>query len=123
MKEKILTLFNDGKTPQQIARELKCAYSTVQYHVNPSYREKYNKNHETKRREKRQLLKREFGGKCILCGYHKCLDALHFHHPNDDKEYDVGVAMNHGYEAAKKEAKKCQLVCANCHSELHCKNW
>lgn len=121
MKEKILKLFQEGKNMHEISRELQCAYSTVQYHVNPTYRKHYIKNKDTKRRIKRQKLKLEFGGKCSICKYDKCLDALHFHHPNDDKEYCVGRAMNHGYNAAKKEALKCQLVCANCHAEIHSK--
>ncbi len=60
------------------------------------------------------------GGKCSICGYNKCLGALEFHHPNDDKREAVGVLLNtHGYKVAAQEAKKCKLLCANCHREQH----
>ena len=61
------------------------------------------------------------GGKCEICGYDRCLDALEFHHLNP-KEKDFGISKK-GYtisfEKVKKELDKCMLVCANCHREIH----
>lgn len=60
------------------------------------------------------------GGKCVLCGYNKCLGALHFHHSDNNKEFAItkgGVIR--GWETVKKELDKCILVCANCHAEEH----
>lgn len=122
MKEKILLLHSQGKSYSEISRILNCDYSSVKYHLNPTYKQKRNRKRDNLRKIQRQKLKLEFGGKCSICNYDKCLDALHFHHPNDDKEYSVGVAFRHGYEAAKKEARKCQLLCANCHAETHSQN-
>lgn len=72
-------------------------------------------------RVKRQRLKAKIDslktGGCVLCGYKKCLSALHFHHVLSDKETmisDVG-----SFAQAKHEIKKCILVCANCHTEIH----
>ena len=57
------------------------------------------------------------GGKCIKCGYSKSIAALQFHHINpDEKECRV---TGGSLEAALKEIKKCILLCANCHFELH----
>lgn len=61
------------------------------------------------------------GGKCEICGYNKCIQALEFHHI-DSAQKDFGIGAK-GYtrslEKNKKEADKCILVCANCHREIH----
>ena len=121
MKEKIIALHKDGKTAMDIVRALGCNYCTVRYHIDPDYRQAHNKRKDSYRRRDRTKLKLEFGGKCSICGYNKCLDALHFHHPNADKEKCVSHALYKGYEIGKKEATKCQLICANCHAEIHSK--
>ncbi len=60
------------------------------------------------------------GGRCKLCGYNKCLSALEFHHRNPKKK-DLEIASN--YHATnttlKRELDTCDLLCANCHRELH----
>ena len=61
---------------------------------------------------------REF--KCELCGYNKNLSALVFHHLDpSEKENSISSMKTHGIEAIRKEIKKCALLCANCHSEIH----
>jgi len=61
------------------------------------------------------------GGKCEICGYDKCIDALEFHHLNPTQK-DFGIS-NKGYtrswDNVKKELDKCILVCSNCHKEIH----
>lgn len=60
------------------------------------------------------------GGACEVCGYHKCLQALDFHHPDPDvKEFTISRNTNRAWEALKSEVSKCQLLCANCHRETH----
>ncbi len=60
------------------------------------------------------------GGKCQICGYDKCINALEFHHINDDKEYDPAyIVRRWSWERVKPELEKCIMVCANCHRELH----
>lgn len=86
-------------------RCLKCASEAVQ-----------------RRREKTKAILVEYkGGKCEVCGYHKCLSALEFHHI-DSSEKDFGIGQK-GYtrsiEKNKEEVDKCILVCANCHREIH----
>lgn len=62
------------------------------------------------------------GGKCQMCGYNKYIGALDFHHRNpDEKEFEIGqryrcCKIN---STIKKELDKCDLVCSNCHRELH----
>ena len=63
------------------------------------------------------------GGKCQICGYGRCIDALEFHHTYSSKK-DFGIS-NKGYtrswKRVKEELDKCTLICANCHRELHSK--
>ena len=70
-------------------------------------------------RTKRKLVLM-YGGKCVRCGYNKDYPgAYHFHHrePNT-KEFELS-SISHGFDACLEEAKKCDLLCANCHSEVH----
>ena len=63
-----------------------------------------------------------FGGECCICGYNKCRQALDFHHLNpDEKEMSFGKITAHpvSWEKIVKEIKKCIMVCANCHREIH----
>lgn len=67
------------------------------------------------------------GGKCEKCGYDKCIGALQFHHTNpENKKFEISRKINSShsfnYEELCKEADKCQLLCANCHSEIHWQN-
>ena len=62
------------------------------------------------------------GGKCSICGYNKCVDALEFHHKNPkEKEFKLGSGNTMSWEEYKNELKKCILVCSNCHKEIHSK--
>ena len=72
------------------------------------------------KQRKRDLIEM-LGGKCD-CGYNKCLSALQFHHKNpEDKIF--GLTLNNlwskKWEIIVEEAKKCKLMCANCHAEEH----
>jgi len=69
----------------------------------------------------KQTLVDEAGGKCVRCGYSEHLAALDFDHldPEDKKKRGVNGTRalhgNQGLDAAREEAKKCRLLCANCH--------
>lgn len=75
-------------------------------------------------KKSRHLLKERLvdisGGKCCICGYNKCLQALEFHHIDpSQKDFTISQNTNMGFEKAIQEIKKCILVCANCHREIH----
>lgn len=62
------------------------------------------------------------GGKCEICGYDKCIDALEFHHLKpEEKEFGLSNGNTVSFEKMKREADKCIMVCANCHREIHAK--
>ena len=127
MKEQILKLRQQNKTYREIQKILGCSRSLISYYVNPtgkqSHNERQNKNRFTRKIKYKLLM----GDKCQICGYDKCLDALQYHH-NDpsQKEFDVSSAIwgksNATNQQIQDELKKCTLVCANCHFEIHSKN-
>ncbi|HEY5192654.1 MAG TPA: hypothetical protein VIJ39_02135 [Solirubrobacteraceae bacterium] len=74
-----------------------------------------------RRRQKvKSILVHEAGGCCRLCGYHRNMRALHFHHVNpSEKRIEInakGIALS--LDTLRNEAKKCVLVCSNCHAEI-----
>ncbi|MAG38168.1 hypothetical protein CMI45_02170 [Candidatus Pacearchaeota archaeon] len=63
------------------------------------------------------------GGKCSLCGYNRCVPALEFHHKTKEKDASIAeLIKNTSEQNVLKEVKRCVLVCANCHRELHQKD-
>jgi hypothetical protein len=65
------------------------------------------------------------GGKCEICGYDKCIGALEFHH-KDPSQKDFGIGSDgctRCWDKVKEELDKCICVCANCHREIHSKEW
>lgn len=61
------------------------------------------------------------GGRCSKCGYSKCIEALDFHHINPElKEFEVSAKFTCRTDILIEEAKKCKVLCANCHREEHC---
>lgn len=62
------------------------------------------------------------GSKCEKCGYDKNISALEFHHIDPSKKefpLDIRHLSNTSMEKIIEESKKCILVCANCHREIH----
>ena len=59
-------------------------------------------------------------GKCNRCGYFQCQRALVFHHPDDNKDFQLSRSWHMSREALESEILKCELLCANCHHEAHC---
>ncbi len=61
------------------------------------------------------------GGKCQSCGYNKSKRALTFHH-RDPKQKDFSVSQmlyRLKWEVVLAEVDKCDMLCSNCHHELH----
>lgn len=75
----------------------------------------------TTQRRKRAKAIEHFGGKCTRCGYSRCIDALEFHHLDEnEKEQEASYIIRRwAWERAKLELEKCVLLCANCHREEH----
>lgn len=86
-------------------------------HCKISYQ--YQKNRGLKRKTE---LVNSMGGCCQSCGYKNNLAALQFHHINPKEKIfvlDVRNLTNRKWNYILEEAKKCQILCANCHAEEH----
>ena len=73
-----------------------------------------------RRRRVKEILVEEAGGACRLCGYDRSVAALHFHHI-DPEQKSFGLALRgvaRSLERCRAEARKCVLLCANCHAEV-----
>lgn len=64
-----------------------------------------------------------YGGACARCGYNTCYHALDFHHIDPSQKDTIISSDNITIEKAIDESKKCILLCANCHKELHAGLW
>jgi DNA-binding transcriptional ArsR family regulator len=73
-----------------------------------------------RRRKVKRILVAEAGGRCRMCGYDRCVAALQFHHVDPEgKSFALSdQGMTRGLERAREEARKCVLLCANCHAEV-----
>jgi len=75
-----------------------------------------------KRRKKLKEMAIEYkGGKCIICGYKKCVRALNMHH-EDPSQKEFGLSsrgLTRSWEKVRRELDKCVLLCSNCHHEVH----
>ena len=59
------------------------------------------------------------GGKCVICGYTKCVRALNFHHLDPStKKFGISGSHCRSWEVLEKELDKCVILCANCHMEV-----
>lgn len=75
----------------------------------------------TRRRQKvKDVLVRDAGGRCGLCGYDRHVGALEFHHVDPaDKRFGLShMGTARSLDRARAEARKCVLLCANCHAEV-----
>lgn len=72
------------------------------------------------RKRQKERMVYVMGGKCQICGYDKCIEALDFHHINpEEKDFQISSGNTKGWDKVCKELQKCAMLCANCHRELH----
>lgn len=73
-----------------------------------------------RRRTIKEKLVGEAGGACALCGYGRWVGALQFHHLDPSrKEFSISQrGHSRSLARSRAEARKCVLLCANCHAEV-----
>jgi 5-methylcytosine-specific restriction endonuclease McrA len=85
------------------------------------YAKVYRKLHKMTSHYRKLTLVNMLGGKCMRCGYDKCLAALTFHHINpEDKKVNYEPQLKSFLQQI--EDGKIMLLCSNCHIELHHKD-
>lgn len=131
-KEEIEAIKEAYKTnsSREVAKMFNIAPVTVRYHggakpVIKKSTEERNKQMVVAVSNRRRKIKEELvaykGGSCERCGYDRYIGALEFHH-KDPSEKDFALAKKgatRSIEILKKEVDKCNLLCANCHREVH----
>jgi transposase len=72
------------------------------------------------RQKVKATLVAEAGGCCVLCGHDRNIRALQFHHryPSEKRLEVSGRGVTYSMETLRAEAKKCVLLCANCHVDI-----
>jgi hypothetical protein len=68
----------------------------------------------------KRILVEEAGGRCMLCGYERCIAALEFHH-REPSQKSFGLSrrgITRAIDKVRAEAAKCALLCSNCHAEV-----
>jgi len=64
------------------------------------------------------------GNKCKKCGCDGVPAIFDFHHRNPAiKDFSWGDNRKTNWESLKPELDKCDLLCSNCHRELHDMEW
>jgi hypothetical protein len=67
----------------------------------------------------RDLLIDEAGGACALCGFDEHPAALQFHHVDpSEKSFTLRDGGTRALTRMREEARKCVLLCANCHAQV-----
>ncbi len=80
-----------------------------------------------RKRNRQWLVKQKEKMACVKCGYSKdtnprfVIEALQFHHIEDNKLFSISDGVQRGISLAKlqKEIEKCIVLCARCHIEEH----
>lgn len=73
-----------------------------------------------RRKRKAELHEYKLAMGCVECGYRKSAYALDLHHRDPDtKEFTVGHNFSLAKERFCAEVAKCDVICRNCHAELH----
>ncbi len=90
-------------------------YITAKYHC----RDCFNKKTYTASVVKiKNYMDTRGGAKCQRCGYDRYIGSLEFHHRNPS-EKDPSWNRGWNMEKLKVELDKCDILCSNCHREVH----
>lgn len=124
-KEKPVSEFGKNKAKkdglQAECKECKSAYNKLHYQKN---KETYlAKARESSKECEDYIREIKSSLKCSICGEGRWW-VLDFHHENpDEKESCIAtLAHNGSRKKMEEELKKCIVLCANCHRDIHFKN-
>lgn len=109
-----------GRQNKTCSNKCKCAL-TYALDKTTQNKKSYKKQQDRAKIRKHELINMK-GSKCEICSYNKNTSALVFHHIDPHtKEFtlDSRSLSNRTYDSILIEAEKCQLLCSNCHAEIH----
>lgn len=108
-------LYSEGKNLSEVAsvvgRTRQCIKAYIDNYNGKKYVKNLSKSQSVvnwRKRKKSQLVDYK-GGKCIICEYNDCIEALSFHHLNPlEKDFTIG-GKSWSFERLKEEVDKCVL--------------
>jgi hypothetical protein len=106
----------EGNQRKYCSNSCKCKYHN---HVNGNQSYANQKNRGLEKKYEFILMK---GGKCERCGYNNSFRALTFHHRDPSLKMfslETRTLANMSPKKCLVELDKCDLLCFNCHMELH----
>lgn len=109
----------EGSQSKFCSPKCKSSYS---YQQNVDENGNTNARQKTVSKERKQILIEMSGGCCQKCGYNKNSAALCFHHRNPQEKtfnLDARKLSNTNWKSILLEFEKCDLLCSNCHAEIH----
>ena len=115
-KDEILRLRSEGKTYNEIQRELGCSKGTISYHLGDGQKEKSNKRSQKRRTDIVEILakiKEESG--CIDCKQKFPYYVLDFDHLGEKISNVSDMVSWFPIDEIMAEVEKCEIICANCH--------
>ena len=132
-KQKLHLIKNFYKEHSRVetSKKFKISVTTISRHfLSPhprillSQKERRERNYFLVKNRRKRIKSRAVeykGGKCEICKYSKCIQALEFHHKKPKtKDFSLsGTRTYASWNKIKKELNKCTLVCSNCHREIH----
>jgi hypothetical protein len=109
---------NERKKTYSKTEKGKIANKRRQRRVDKSKIKEYQKISRKKRQELVDEVKKKG---CFLCGYNKTFIALDLHHLEEDFKVDTlsNMIYSSSLKKIEQELKKCIVLCANCHREVH----
>jgi hypothetical protein len=126
--DKIRETYKILKSSDKVSKIFNISKTSVLKYIDVEKRIKLTNDEFKKSRVKRviywrvkakSILVEYLGGKCSMCGYNKCIDALDFHHIDPNMKDFTISGKSFSIDRLKKETDKCILVCSNCHREIH----
>lgn len=99
-----------------------------QYAANRKWYQKHREEQIQKNVKRRKILRykkkiwliKKLGGKCIKCGYDKCIASLDIHHIDPDSKDITGYSIiEYSWKYLREHLNDFTLMCANCHREYH----
>jgi len=125
---KILKTWKKCRSMRQTAISLNISENKVVKMLNTSLWYKNRKQHSQQEKTYCRIWIKKIwsvghkGGQCSICG-NTDIFSMEFHHVSKNKEATISDIIQkrrtYNIEDLKKELKKCQLLCRNCHQELH----
>jgi hypothetical protein len=94
----------------------KCQNEYTRAHYNKNKKQYLDRNKRRTKEAREYVVDLKKKSVC-KCGENRWW-VLEFHH-NDNKKEEINKLLTHGITIVKREIKKCEIMCANCHRDFH----